>query len=62
MKTTKLIIAMLLAGALCACATGPQTSSAPKKAQQTSWNEGVWNSVLGYHGPANTMSMAAGPM
>lgn len=44
-----------------ACATGPATSSAPKKDEHARWNGGVWNSVLGYHGPANEMAIAAAP-
>ena len=61
MKMCKWCALLALAALLGACATGPSTSSAPKKATQSSWNNGTWNSVLGYHGPANEMSMAYGP-
>lgn len=47
-------IAVLAAvAALAGCATAPQPP------QQHVWNGGVWNSVLGYHGPANAMNVAA---
>jgi hypothetical protein len=58
-RMTKWIALAALVSMLGACATGPATSSAPKK--QAHWNDGVWNSTLGYHGPANAMSMAFGP-
>lgn len=41
-----LALAALLAG--CATAQGPV-------AQKQPWNGGIWNSVLGYVGPANVM-------
>jgi hypothetical protein len=46
----KWIALMGLAALLSACAHAPgsQASAEP-------WNGGIWNSVLGYHGPANAM-------
>jgi hypothetical protein len=44
-------IAMLgLAAMLAACSHGPVQ---PQAGQGQDWNGGTWNSVLGYHGPAN---------
>lgn len=44
------VVALLAA---CAHPAGPQQAKEP-------WNGGTWNSVLGYHGPANAM-VAGGP-
>jgi hypothetical protein len=50
-------IALLgLAAALTGCAHAP----APQTANAEPWNGGLWNSVLGYHGPANEM-LVGGP-
>jgi hypothetical protein len=51
-------IALLsLAGTLAACAHAP--APAPQLAQaswdEVAWNGGIWNSVLGYVGPASSM-------
>jgi hypothetical protein len=50
-------IALLgLAALLSACANTPTTTSqAPQP-----WNGGIWNSVLGYHGPGSAM-LVGGP-
>ncbi len=48
-------IALVATLALGACTTAP----APQ-AQAEPWNGGIWNSVLGYHGPANA-TVAGGP-
>ena len=39
---------------LAGCASQPSASGTP-------WNGGTWNSVLGYHGPSNSMSSVGGP-
>lgn len=41
--------------ALAACANTPSDPSAPR-----AWNGGIWNSTLGYIGPANTV-VVGGP-
>ena len=43
-----------LATLLTACSGAPVRGG-------TQWNEGLWNSVMGYHGPANSMGAADGP-
>ena len=48
-------IALALAALLSGCASTTTTH------EHARWNGGVWNSVLGYHGPANTMADAGGP-
>ena len=48
-------IALALVAALSGCASTHPTG------KSAHWNDGVWNSVLGYHGPANTMADAGGP-
>jgi hypothetical protein len=48
-------IALALAAVLSGCANTHATN------KSAHWNDGVWNSVLGYHGPANTMADAGGP-
>lgn len=40
-----------LAATLAACSHAPAQSQAG--AETTPWNGGIWNSVLGYHGPDN---------
>jgi hypothetical protein len=52
------LIALALAALLSGCANTPARTATPRSAH---WNDGVWNSVLGYHGPANTMADAGGP-
>ena len=53
----RLLAAACMALLLSACAGAPEraASTAPP------WNSGVWNSVMGYHGPANAMGSADGP-
>jgi hypothetical protein len=46
----KWIVIAAAAALLAACATPPG-----QVAQKQPWNGGVWNSVLGYVGPANVM-------
>ena len=46
--------AVCIAVVLTACSNAPQRAPAQ-------WNDGVWNSVMGYHGPANSMGLADGP-
>lgn len=55
MKKISCLIALALAALLSGCAS-PGAPGAHAR-----WNDGVWNSVLGYHGPANTMADAGGP-
>ncbi len=51
-------IAILIASAsLAACASSPPSQGA---ANEQVWNGGIWNSVLGYHGPANG-TVSGGP-
>lgn len=47
-----------LAALLAGCAGVPPTTAT---ASLQRWDGGVWNSVLGYHGPANAMAGAGGP-
>lgn len=49
---TRWIALLGLAAALGGCAAVP---SAPL--QPEAWNGGVWNSMLGYHGPSNANVM-----
>jgi hypothetical protein len=49
------IVLLATAALLSACASAPE---AP--AQRQAWNGGIWNSVLGYVGPAN-MVIVGGP-
>ncbi len=53
---TRYIALLGLAAALAGCAYTPATHSA----DQGPWNDGIWNSVLGYHGPASAM-VVGGP-
>lgn len=46
----KWIVVAAAAALLTACAAPPE-----RTAQREPWNGGVWNSVLGYVGPANVM-------
>lgn len=48
---TKWLALLGLIAALAACAHAPDEQDAHAQP----WNGGVWNSVLGYHGPANAM-------
>jgi hypothetical protein len=48
---TKLMAAIGLAAMLAACSHVPPTT---RTASLEPWNGGIWNSVLGYHGPANS--------
>lgn len=54
---TRWIAIFGLAAALSACAHGPNPHITDADSQ---WNGGIWNSVLGYHGPANG-TVAGGP-
>ena len=47
----KWIAILGLAATLAACSHAPAQSQAQVEA--TPWNGGIWNSVLGYHGPDN---------
>ena len=62
MKKSIWIVLIALAAGLSGCATGPESSSARTKTAhaQERWNGGVWNSVLGYNGPANMMAGEVG--
>lgn len=46
----RLIAILGLVVALGGCAGAPMLNAQPG---DTLWNGGTWNSVLGYHGPAN---------
>jgi hypothetical protein len=48
---TRWITMLGLAALLAACSHGPVQPQGSTAAQD--WNGGTWNSVLGYHGPAN---------
>ena len=50
----RLLALACLAALLTACSSAPVRGTAQ-------WNEGLWNSVMGYHGPANSMGQADGP-
>jgi hypothetical protein len=50
MMMSKWIALLGLAVVLAACSAPPT-----RTAQKEPWNGGVWNSVLGYVGPANQM-------
>lgn len=54
---TKWMAVMVLAAVLAGCAA----TDVPKRTVGERWNGGVWNSVLGYHGPDNAMAAPAGP-
>ena len=54
---TRWIALLAAALALAGCAGAPR---AQHTASASQWNDGVWNSVLGYHGPANAV-VAGGP-
>jgi hypothetical protein len=51
----KWIVLLATAALLSACASAPDQG-----AQRQAWNGGIWNSVLGYVGPAN-MVIVGGP-
>jgi hypothetical protein len=53
--TARYIVLLGLAAALAGCAFAPASP-----ADQGAWNDGIWNSVLGYHGPASAM-VVGGP-
>ena len=45
-----------------ACLAAHRGTGARRQERGTAqWNEGLWNSVMGYHGPANSMGQADGP-
>lgn len=46
---TKWIALLGIVAMLAACSTTP----APHATSATVWDGGTWNSMLGYHGPAN---------
>ena len=50
------IALLALAGALAGCSNVPPTQAT----EHARWDGGVWNSVLGYHGPANA-TVQGGP-
>ena len=52
------IVALGLAALLGGCAFAPRTDSV---AADRTWNDGIWNSVMGYHGPANTIALSPSP-
>jgi hypothetical protein len=54
--TTRWIALLALAALLGGCGAAPVASTE----DGGRWNGGTWNSVLGYHGPANAM-IAGGP-
>lgn len=54
----RLLALAAIAAVLTGCAGVPPTTTT---ASQERWDGGVWNSVLGYQGPANLMSGAGGP-
>lgn len=54
--TGRWIALLALAALLGGCATAPGASMD----DGGRWNGGTWNSVLGYHGPANSI-IAGGP-
>jgi uncharacterized lipoprotein YajG len=49
------IVLLGLAAMLAGCAAPPTRTAAQEPAAQQPWNGGIWNSVLGYVGPANQM-------
>jgi hypothetical protein len=52
----KWIAVLGMAAMLGACSHAPVTQQTAQVAEaQHPWNGGVWNSVLGYHGPDNLM-------
>lgn len=58
MKNITLITIACAAALLGACTTPPPKATAAQSegtSPARSWNGGIWNSVLGYHGPSNTM-------
>ena len=48
---SKWMTVLALAAMLAACANAPSREAR----SQEPWNGGIWNSVLGYSGPANIM-------
>lgn len=64
----QLIVLACMTGLLSACSSAtlrqdtPQAASGNVRGTSGSiWNGGVWNSVMGYHGPSNTMGEPGGP-
>ena len=55
--STRWIALLAVALALAGCAATPQLQ---KTAADSDWNGGIWNSVLGYVGPANAV-VVGGP-
>jgi hypothetical protein len=55
--STRWIALLAVAFALGGCASAPPAHVASADAH---WNDGIWNSVLGYHGPANAV-VTGGP-
>lgn len=51
--SNRFLAALALAAALAGCASQPSASD-------TAWNGGTWNSMLGFHGPTNSMSSEVG--
>jgi hypothetical protein len=56
--STRWIALLAIALALGGCASAPPAHDVA--AADSQWNGGVWNSVLGYHGPANAV-VVGGP-
>jgi hypothetical protein len=52
--TARWIVLLATAALLSACASAPE-----RPAQREAWNGGIWNSVLGYVGPANVIVAGA---
>jgi hypothetical protein len=51
----RILIACGLLAVLAGCA------NSPSRPPQTTWNDGIWNSVLGYRGPSNDAGSSGGP-
>jgi hypothetical protein len=59
MKKSICIVLLAAAAVVSGCANGP-AAGAHSTAQAPRWNDGLWNSVLGYQGPVNTMASEVG--
>jgi hypothetical protein len=54
-KWNLLAASAVLFAALAGCGSAPVVATGDSQR----WNDGVWNSVLGYHGPANVLVSGA---
>lgn len=54
-KSHILYAAVVVLAALAGCASPPVVMQSP----DARWDGGVWNSVLGYHGPTNVLVAGA---